>query len=194
MCSILVFKFQQRRYLNSSYFFTKLIRVNVTDLFCFVARAYACFSAFIPKYLNNFFLKDNSAVIKEYLTKFSHLIAFHDAVLANHLHDINFVPELFAIPWFLTMFSRKFRFFFLLFMCDQIYIICDSLFFSDVFPLHKIFHLWDRLLLGDASYPLFVGLAILQQLRDTLLSSGFNECILLFSDLPGWYHPPLSLS
>lgn len=121
--------------------------------------AYACFSAFIPKYLYNFFLKDNSAVIKEYLTKFSHLIVYHDPVLANHLHEINFVPELFAIPWFLTMFSH-------------------------VFPLHKIFHLWDKLLLGDPSYPLFVGLSILQQLRDTLLSSGFNECILLFSDLP----------
>ncbi|XP_075234514.1 TBC domain-containing protein kinase-like protein isoform X2 [Lycorma delicatula] len=123
------------------------------------ARAYACLSAFVPKYLHNFFLKDNSAVIREYLAKFSHLIAFHDPTLANHLHDINFIPELFAIPWFLTMFSH-------------------------VFPLQKIFHLWDKLLLGDASFPLYVGLAILQQLRDTLLSSGFNECILLFSDLP----------
>ncbi|KAK7601179.1 hypothetical protein V9T40_008620 [Parthenolecanium corni] len=123
------------------------------------ARAFACFSAFIPKYLHNFFLKDNSAVIKEYLAKFAHLIAYHDPVLANHLLEINFVPELFAIPWFLTMFSH-------------------------VFPLHKIFHLWDKLLLGDSSYPLFIGLAVLQQLRDTLLSSGFNECILLFSDLP----------
>lgn len=78
--------------------------------------------------------------------------------------------------------------------------VCFSLFrtilpfcvliFADVFPLHKIFHLWDKLLLGDSSYPLFIGLAVLQQLRDTLLSSGFNECILLFSDLPGreiWY-------
>ncbi|XP_047121635.1 TBC domain-containing protein kinase-like protein isoform X3 [Schistocerca piceifrons] len=55
---------------------------------------------------------------------------------------------------------------------------------EDVFPLHKILHLWDKLLLGDASFPLFVGLAILKQLRDTLLTSGFNECILLFSDLP----------
>lgn len=56
---------------------------------------------------------------------------------------------------------------------------------TDVFPLYKIFHLWDKLLLGDSSYPLFVGLSILQQLRNTLLVSGFNECILLFSDLPG---------
>lgn len=57
--------------------------------------------------------------------------------------------------------------------------------YLDVFPLPKILHLWDQLLLGDASFPLYVGLAILQQHRDTLLSSGFNECILLFSDLPG---------
>nr|CAD7417893.1 unnamed protein product [Timema poppensis] len=122
-------------------------------------QAYACFSAFIPKYLHNFFLKDNSAIIQEYLAKFSHLIVFHDPALANHLASINFIPELFAIPWFLTMFSH-------------------------VFPLHKIFHLWDKLLLGDASFPLYIGLSILEQLRDTLLESGFNECILLFSDLP----------
>ena len=56
---------------------------------------------------------------------------------------------------------------------------------SDVFPLHKIFHLWDALLLEDSGFPLCVGVAILQQLRDRLLQFGFNECILLFSDMPG---------
>ncbi len=56
--------------------------------------------------------------------------------------------------------------------------------FVDVFPLHKIFHLWDKLLLGNSSFPLCIGLAVLQQLRETLLESGFNECILLFSDMP----------
>ncbi|ETE58473.1 TBC domain-containing protein kinase-like protein, partial [Ophiophagus hannah] len=100
------------------------------------ALAYSCMSAFIPKYLYNFFLKDNSHVIQEYLTVFSQMIAFHD-------------PEL------------------------------------NVFPLHKIFHLWDTLLLGNSSFPFCIGVAILQQLRDRLLSNGFNECILLFSDLPG---------
>lgn len=75
--------------------------------FFFIAQAYACLSAFIPKYLHNFFLKDNSAVIHEYLAKFRHLIAFYDPTLFNHLESINFIPELFAIPWFLTVFSRK---------------------------------------------------------------------------------------
>lgn len=60
----------------------------------------------------------------------------------------------------------------------------NILFLIDVFPIHKIFHLWDKLLLGNASFPLCIGLAVLQQLRDTLLESGFNECILLFSDMP----------
>jgi len=47
--------------------------------------------------------------------------------------------------------------------------------YLDVFPLHKILHLWDKLLLGNSSFPLCIGLAILQQLRDMLLESGFNE-------------------
>ncbi|NP_001087131.1 TBC1 domain containing kinase L homeolog [Xenopus laevis] len=123
------------------------------------ALAYACMSAFIPKYLYNFFLKDNSHVIQEYLTVFSQMIAFHDPELSNHLNEICFIPDLYAIPWFLTMFTH-------------------------VFPLHKIFHLWDTLLLGNASFPFCIGVAILQQLRVRLLANGFNECILLFSDLP----------
>ncbi|XP_030643926.1 TBC domain-containing protein kinase-like protein [Chanos chanos] len=123
------------------------------------ALAYACMSAFIPKYLYNFFLKDNSHVIQEYLTVFSQMIAFHDPELSNHLNEIGFIPDLYAIPWFLTMFTH-------------------------VFPLHKIFHLWDTLLLGNSSFPFCIGVSILQQLRDRLLANGFNECILLFSDLP----------
>ncbi|KAL3272384.1 hypothetical protein HHI36_013861 [Cryptolaemus montrouzieri] len=123
------------------------------------AKAYHCLSAFVPKYVHKFFLRDNSAVIREYLAKFSQLIAFHDPELANHLHNINFYPELFAIPWFLTVFSH-------------------------VFPLYKILHVWDNLLLGDSSFPLHVGLSVLTQLRTKLLTAGFNDCILLFSDLP----------
>lgn len=66
---------------------------------------------------------------------------------------------------------------------------CSSLLYdTDVFPLHKIFHLWDTLLLGTSSFPLCIGVAILQQLRVGLLMAGFNECILLFSDMPGMCH------
>jgi len=70
------------------------------------ALAYSCLKAFIDKYLYKFFLRDNSAVIQEYLAKFSQLIAFHDPELHSHLSTIGFVPELYAIPWFLTMYTR----------------------------------------------------------------------------------------
>ncbi|XP_076117916.1 TBC domain-containing protein kinase-like protein [Mytilus galloprovincialis] len=123
------------------------------------ALAFSCLQAFIPKYLHNFFMKDNSAVIQEYLCVFSHLIAFHDPELSNHLEGIGFIPDLYAIPWFLTMYAH-------------------------VFPLHKLVHLWDTLLLGNSSFPLCIGVAILTQLKSQLISFGFNECILLFSDMP----------
>jgi TBC domain-containing protein kinase-like protein len=123
------------------------------------AFAYGCLNSFVKKYATKFFLKDNSAVIHEYLTVFSHLIAFHDPELANHFESIDFRPDLYAIPWFLTMFAH-------------------------VFPLFKIFHLWDTLLLGSSSMPLCIGVSILKQLRNILLNSDFNECILLFSELP----------
>ena len=123
------------------------------------ALAFACLQAFIPKYLLGMFRQDNAPVIQEYLAKFSHLQAFHDPTLFNHLDGIGFIPELYAIPWVLTMFAH-------------------------VFPLSSIFHLWDKLLLGNESFPLCVALAILEQLRARLLESEFNDCILLFSDLP----------
>jgi len=61
--------------------------------------AFACLSAFVPKYLRGMFQKDNAAVIQEYLAKFNHVQSFHDADLSNHLRGIGFVPDLYAIPW-----------------------------------------------------------------------------------------------
>lgn len=75
--------------------------------FCHEERAFLSLYKFIPKYLHWFFLRDNSAIIKEYLFKFSQLTAYHEPLLAKHLSEISFIPELFAIPWFLTMFSRE---------------------------------------------------------------------------------------
>ena len=54
------------------------------------------------------------------------------------MDDIGFIPDLYAIPWILTMFAH-------------------------VFPLQSIFHLWDKLLLGNSAFPLCIGLAVLYQ-------------------------------
>lgn len=121
--------------------------------------AFGCLTNFVKKYAANFFLKDNSAVIHEYLAVFSHLISFNEPELAAHFESIEFKPDLYAIPWFLTMFAH-------------------------IFPLNKIFHLWDCLLVGSSAFPLCIGVSILKQLRNILLKSDFNECILFFSELP----------
>uniref|UniRef100_A0A8R1XUT7 TBC domain-containing protein kinase-like protein n=1 Tax=Onchocerca volvulus TaxID=6282 RepID=A0A8R1XUT7_ONCVO len=129
--------------------------LNFTNL----ASAYSCLESFISLYLHDFFLRDNSSVVQEYLAIFFHLLAFMDATLYAHLSAIDFRPELFAIPWFLTCFAH-------------------------ILPLHKLFYVWDVLLLSDSSFPLFVGLAIMEQLRTGLITTHFNDAILLFSDLP----------
>ena len=123
---------------------------------------YATLTKFIEKYMRGLFERDNAKVIQEYLAVFQQLIAFHDPELANHLSDLDgqaFVPDLYAIPWFLTMFAH-------------------------VFPINKMIYLWDTLLLQDSSYPLFVGVAIMRRLKRQLMSFTFNDCILSFSDMP----------
>uniref|UniRef100_A0A0K0E5T4 TBC domain-containing protein kinase-like protein n=1 Tax=Strongyloides stercoralis TaxID=6248 RepID=A0A0K0E5T4_STRER len=104
-------------------------------------KAFGCLQNFIQRYLKNFFLKDNSHIIQEYLTVFTQLLAFIDSELYYHLNKMDFCAELFAIPWFLTCFAH-------------------------VLPLHKLFHLWDTLLLTDSSFTLFIGIAILIQMSD----------------------------
>jgi len=121
--------------------------------------AFACFNAFVDKYLKGFFKKDNQVIVQQYLSMFSELLSYHDSLLALHLEELGFLPNLYAIPWFLTMFTH-------------------------VLPLHKILHVWDCLLLGDEKFPLCIGLAILTQLRHELLEYSFNDCIVAFSDLP----------
>lgn len=123
------------------------------------AVAFACFNAFVNKYLRGFFKKDNQLIVQQYLSMFSELLSYHDSSLASHLEKLGFLPNLYAIPWFLTMFTH-------------------------VLPLHKVLHVWDCLLLGDEKFPLCIGLAILNQLRQDLMEYNFNDCIVAFSDLP----------
>ena len=54
--------------------------------------AYASLKEFVRKYVNNFFLQDNSAVMTEYLCVFCTLVMFHDPELALHLQNMGFIP------------------------------------------------------------------------------------------------------
>ena len=96
--------------------------------------AFACIQAFIPRFLDDFFAYDNTHVLQvcfvvmscehngagwraekiaagiartqDSLAVFRQLLSFHDAELAAHLDDVGFHPELYAIPWFLTLYTR----------------------------------------------------------------------------------------
>uniref|UniRef100_A0A915PHP3 Rhodanese domain-containing protein n=1 Tax=Setaria digitata TaxID=48799 RepID=A0A915PHP3_9BILA len=50
--------------------------------------------------------------------------------------------------------------------------------------LHDFFLKDNSSVVQDSSFPLFVGLAIMEQLRTGLITTHFNDAILLFSDLP----------
>eukprot|EP00124_Ichthyophonus_hoferi_P001971 Ihof_evm3s120 gene=Ihof_evmTU3s120 len=121
------------------------------------AMAYACLDRFVKVYLNGFFLPDNSEVIHEYIAVYRHVLAYHEPELAYHLDKIGFLPELYAIPWFLTVYTH-------------------------VFPLEQIATIWDTVLQGCSVLPLCIAVAIMSHLKAILLNLDFNACILFFSD------------
>lgn len=104
---------------------TLIMKVHVHVLICpsiwtpsklkyiifFIALAYACLSAFIDKFLKDFFQHKNSELMQgnmwpmwvqydqlllihlEYLAVYSHMIAFHDPELYSHLDRNMFYPD-----------------------------------------------------------------------------------------------------
>jgi len=120
--------------------------------------AFACLERLVDVYLSEFFVQEGSDFLNIRMQQLIKLVNYHDPELAMHLDSIKFNPELYAVPWFFTLFSH-------------------------IFPLERIFVLWDVLLLMPPSFILFIALAILISLREKLLSLDFNGCILFFSHL-----------
>ncbi|KAH6588504.1 hypothetical protein BASA61_005900 [Batrachochytrium salamandrivorans] len=121
--------------------------------------AFASMSAFITKYCRRFFVIDNSKLMREFMLAFRYILSFHDPELSVHLYTIGLGPELFAISWFMTLFAH-------------------------VFPLDKIYHLWDYFLVTPPFMFIYIGVSILQQNRDQLLRSDFSQAMMLFSEMP----------
>lgn len=123
------------------------------------AKAYGCMQEMVRRYLQNFFLRENASFLQGHLSNFWQLLAYHDPQLVVHLIRQEFGPELFAIPWFLTLFAH-------------------------ILHMDKIYRLWDQLLLEQVFFPLFLAVSIMMTLRDQLLVMDFNSCILFFSNMP----------
>ncbi|KAJ8325709.1 hypothetical protein O5D80_005909 [Batrachochytrium dendrobatidis] len=123
------------------------------------ALVFASMTAFISKYCHGFFVHDNSKLMREFMLAFRYILSFHDPELSAHLYTIGLGPELFAISWFMTLYAH-------------------------VFPLDKIYHLWDYFLVAPPFIFIYVGVFILQQHRDQLLQSDFSQAMLFFSEMP----------
>ena len=62
----------------------------------------------IDKTIRNFIHpNDEKNYVKEYLLMFQWLLFFVEPLLANHLMEIGFLPELYAVSWILNLFSSK---------------------------------------------------------------------------------------
>jgi TBC domain-containing protein kinase-like protein len=93
------------------------------------------------------------------MTLFSQLIGFHDPVLAQKMKTMGLNPDLFAISWFTTLFSRNHDLF-------------DAL---DIFPFSHLVHLWDWLLVSPQYSELYLALGLIFQLRTEILNNDFNH-------------------
>jgi hypothetical protein len=122
------------------------------------ARAFALLQRMVRKFLSGMFLQKNTSQLQTQLIVFNQLLAFHDPKLFLHLHKHQFLPELFAIPWFLTLFTH-------------------------ILPIDATLRLWDFLFLHEATMIHFVSIAVMRQLRSRLLAIDFNDMVLFFSEL-----------
>lgn len=97
---------------------------------------------------------------------YQHLLFYKDPELAKHLHTIGFNPDLYAIPWFLTMFSRKciFELFYSLYLL------------IDIFSLDKVFRIWDTVLVNPPSLPIFIAVAIMKARVFSIACGLFIRC------------------
>lgn len=124
------------------------------------ARAFWCLQRAVEKFSRNLFDREQSVYLQEHLQIFKQLLSYHDPQLSMHLNEIGFQPALYAIPWFLTLFTQ-------------------------FFSLDQIARLWDRVLLSSSQLPFYLAYSMMKQLREIILPLDFNACILLFSSLPG---------
>ncbi|KAJ3200598.1 hypothetical protein HDU82_008760 [Entophlyctis luteolus] len=93
------------------------------------------------------------------MTLMKNVTAMLDPKLAAHFIDLNIAPQMFAIPWIMTMFAQ-------------------------IFKLDKLFLVWDHVLQGDLYTPAFIAFAVLHRLREQLLNSDFSNCLMFLSDGP----------
>jgi TBC domain-containing protein kinase-like protein len=118
--------------------------------------AFSCFSEMMRKYLYSM----QGSALTETLRVFRNLLHFLDPVLGYTLTQHKIGPDVYALPWLLTLFAH-------------------------VFSLDKVCALWDALLFRSAVFPYFISAALLCKNRVELLKLPGES---LLRDLQGLPH------
>jgi len=103
---------------------------------------YAVVSRFLPSIFNDVEFESLQCIMRI----FTLLLQYHDPNLCNFLNQYHIVPELYATPWFITLFSRKNQ-------VDLVHAFWDAYFVENDPFLHY-----------------FLAIALLRQNRDFILS------------------------
>ena len=134
-----------------------------------------CLNEFVHRYLACFFVENNAPAVEVYLETFQNLIGYFDPELAMHLAKIEFWPDLYAVPWFLTMFSHTLSLHNLLQLWDAIFSVPQNDLVVKITRNHKV--------MNSQVIAIFVAVAIMQANRSILHQSDFHDCIHVFSEL-----------
>lgn len=116
--------------------------------FHYEARVFGCLIKMVNLYLADLYVKDNSFAMDYKLTLFIKLLTYHEPLVAKHMKEVGYYPELFGIPWFLTLYAH-------------------------VLSIEKLYKLWDAFILGSPHLPSYFGLAIMKRMKKQLLESDF---------------------
>ena len=104
-------------------------------------------SDFVPGY----FFRGDTTFLKEQLAKVRLVLWFWDPELAIRLFDqLQIVPAMFAVPWFITL-------------------------FADVWPLDRVAYVWDALFSVGPPLLTFLAVAVLRAKRNELLKADEDE-------------------
>jgi len=111
--------------------------------------AYLLFSRFVTRFQPCMFTKNDEHIstLRCHLALLGQLVPYHDPELAIHLAETGMTPDLYATPWFVTLFART-------------------------TPIEVILNLWDRYIQEDYNaVHQFVVLAFILHHRQLLLST-----------------------
>ncbi|CAG9311717.1 TBC1D23_4 [Blepharisma stoltei] len=113
-----------------------------------LSKVYRLYHNFVAKFLENMFSDDEFVILESYFVLFKLLLRYYDPELGLFLDDNKIGPELYATPWFITLFASK---------------IAD---------VEVLYELWEKYMNeNDKLFFLFVALALMIKSRNSILRS-----------------------